>query len=402
MKKRFKTSAFFIKRFLPLVLFLLSFSACKEKKPEGSPIYNRAYKQAIIDSRKDLGNYMLTSFTPGTSVSVSVDGETVYSEGFGLASKELETPVQRHTKFRIGSSSQLFTIYLILKMQEQGLLDIDKSFYEYIPNFPKKQAEFTLRQLALQAAGFPLAKNEDFQNDKELRTLKDFVKKFENDSLVYEPDTYFMKSDYSIAMLGILAEHVSKENYSKLIREMVLDTLHLDNTLPDNPYLIVPGRSDFYHRDYIARLINAPEVNLLPVLPALGFLSTADDLNAAAQLILKPGFFGQKDLDLMMQAHTLKTGQELNRSFGWIVSADRDGRKFVAQIGNTIGGSSAIIAYPEQKLVVSICANLGSDMDELPVLAIAGRFLEKIDPREKEEVKTPEPPAEGNEEKPAE
>jgi CubicO group peptidase (beta-lactamase class C family) len=327
---------------------------------------------------------MLTSFTPGTSISVSVDGEIVYSEGLGLASKELNAPVLRNTKFRIGSTSQMFTSYLVLRMQEKGLLDVDSSFYQYIPNFPKKQADFTVRQLAAQAAGFPESRNEDFQNDKELRTLKDYVKKFEKDSLIYEPDTYFLKSDYSTALLGIMAEHISKENYSKLIREMVLDTLQLENTLLDNLYAIIPGRSEFYHRDYIARLINAPETNLLPVAPALGFLSTADDLNRAAQKLLKPGFFSQDNIDLMITPHTLKTGQQLNRSFGWIAATDREGRKLTAQLGSTIGGSSAVVVYPGQKLVVSICSNLGDDMEELPLLNVASHFLDQLDPKEKE------------------
>ena len=382
MKKSIETTTFLVKRFFPVLLVLLSFSACKKEKTEDAPIYNRDFKQSIIDSRKDLGNYLLTSSTPGISISVSVNGEIIYSEGLGLASKELNVPVKRNTKFRIGNTSQMFTSYLILKMQEQGLLDIDSSFYQYIPNFPKKQFDFTLRQLAAQTAGFPESVNEDFKNDKELRTLKDYVKKFENDSLVYKPDTYSLKSDYSFALLGILSENITKENYIKLIRDMVMDTLRLSNTVPDNPFLIITDRSEFYHRDYIARLMNAPETNLLPGVPAIGFLSTADNLNTAARAVLEPGFFSGKSIEMMVNPHKLESGQELNRSFGWIAATDHEGRKLIAQIGSTIGGSSAVVVYPEQKLVVSICANLGDDMQELPVLNIAARFLELPDKKE--------------------
>ena len=387
MKKKINQSIFFIKRILPIIAILLSFSACKKKRTENDAIYKMDYKQAILDSRRELNNHLMTSFTPGISVSVSVDGEFVYSEGIGVASKELNVPTQRNTRFRIGNTSQIFTTYLIAKLQEQGLLNIDDSFYKYIPNFPKKRYDFTLRMLANQVAGFPeTTKNEIIEN-RESKSLKAYVSKYENDSLVYEPNTYLLKSDYSIALLGILAEDITKKKYDKLVHEMILDTLHLENTSLDNPLIITPNRSEYYSRDYIARLINAPEVNLFPAAPAIGFLSTADDLNKASQLIFKPGFLTQESINLFNEPYKLSSGQNINKSFGWLMMEDREGRKLIGQIGNTIGGRSAIVVYPEQKLVVSMCSNLGDEIEELPVLKIANIFLEHLDPKEKVEEK---------------
>ncbi len=375
---------------VPILVIILSFSSCNKKKPENGPIYKKEFKHAILDSRKDLGTYMMTSFTPGTSVCVSVDGDIVWSEGLGVASKELNAPATRETKFRIGSSSQLFTTFLIAKMQEEGLLDLDSSFYDYIPEFPKKDFDFTLRMLAVQVAGFPESSpSELLQQDSKLRTLKDYISKHENDPLVYEPNTYYFRSDYSLALLGILAEDLTKKSYASLVRETILDTLKLENTMIDNKMIIIPNRSDAYHRDYIARLINAPTVNLAPVAPAAGFLSTADDLNKAARQILAPGFFSQESIDLFQKPYELSTGQQLNSSFGWLATVDRDGRKLLGQIGSTIGGTSVIVVYPEEKLVVSVCSNLGDEMNELPVLEIAGHFLNQIAPLPADTVSTP-------------
>lgn len=387
-----RTMNSYIKRTIPLLAVFLSFSSCKKEKTTDDPIYSMTYKEAIMDCRRELNGFMLTSSIPGISVCVSIEGELVYSEGIGLANKELNAPARRNTKFRIGSTSQIFTNYLIAKLQEEGALDVDNSFYDYIPDFPKKRYDFTLRMLANQVAGFPESPNHTPVENRDLKSLKAYISKHENDSMVYEPGTYFLKSDFSIALLGILAEDITQKNYSKLIREMILDTLHLENTLLDNSLQIIPNRSACYHRDYIARLVNAPDVNLLPAAPALGFLSTADDLNQAARQIMEPGFFTQETIDLFREPYQLSTGQQLRSSFGWIVTSDQSGRKLTAQVGATMGGSSAIAVFPDQKLVVSMCSNLGDEMQELPILQVANHFLKYLDPvaDEKNESKTEE------------
>lgn len=377
-----KHSFLMIKSISLFIVILISFSACKKEKQKDAPIYKKAYKQPIVESRTDLKNYLLTTTTPGISVAVSVDGKLVWSEGIGLSNKELVVPANRNTKFRIGNTSQLFTTSLVLKLQEQGLLNIDKSLYEYIPKFPKKKTDFSIRMLAAQTSGFPETKKNDIVSDKDLRSLKAYISKYENDSLVYEPGSYFLKSDFSIALLGILAETVTEKRFNKLVREELLDNLNLKNTVIDNPLIITSNRSDCYHRDYVARLINAPVVNLTPAAPAQGFLSTADDLNKAAQMILAPGILSQESINLILNPYKLNNKQELNRSFGWFVTTDKEGRKLVGQVGNIIGGSSGIVVYPEQKLVVSICANLDDEMSELPAFKIANNFLKYIDPPE--------------------
>ncbi|WP_430971937.1 serine hydrolase domain-containing protein [Sunxiuqinia rutila] len=383
MEKKFTPPTSMLKTFIPILVVILSFTSCQQEKTANGPIYKRDYKEAILESRKELGAHLMTSFTPGGSVSVSVDGELVWSEGLGYANKELKAPTQRNTKFRIGNSSQLFTAYLIAKMQEENQLHIDSSFYTYIPDFPKKRADFTLRMLMNQVAGFPESSNREAQQlDKKIRTLKDYIKLHENDSLVYQPDSYFLQSNLSLALLGILAEDISQKRFADLIQETIIDTLQLNNTQLDNTMAIIENRSNTYDRDYIARLTNAPQINLNPLAPALGMLSTADDLNLAAQQLLEPGFFNEETLQLFYEPYQLSTGQRLNSSFGWLVITDREGRKVIGQAGSTTGGASAIAVYPEQKLVVTLCANLGSDFEDLPVMQIANHFLKIIDPKE--------------------
>jgi CubicO group peptidase (beta-lactamase class C family) len=101
----------------------------------------------------------------------------------------------------------MLTAFLIARLQQEGKLKISDSFYKYIPDFPRKQWDFSVCQLVTHSAGFAEENNDQLLKlSKDYATLKDYVKAFSNDSLQYRPDSYFMLSDYGFCLLGIMAE----------------------------------------------------------------------------------------------------------------------------------------------------------------------------------------------------
>lgn len=379
---------------LPIAVILIIFSSCSTRKTDPRVILKREYKKEILDGRSAMKTYFLTASAPGLSVSVSVNGEIVWSESLGYASKELHAPATPETKYRIGGTSQMFTAFLIARLQEQGKFSIHDSFYQYIPEYPKKQWDFTLYQLGVHTAGFPESNPDDLiKKSKSYSTLKEYVKGVSTDSLLYQPDTYFMMSDYGPSLLGILAEEITGKRFPALMKELVLDTLKLNETTIDYPLYLIENRAQPYYQNYIAQMMNAPAIDLGFCAPSQGFLSTADDLNKAGQAVLDTSFFGQEIHDLFFNRHKLKGGYELNIGFGWLVTKDEQERPLYAQVGSTIGGSSMLLVFPDQKLVVSACSNLSDDSARLPAQEIAEIFLKKIDPRErdlKKEVDNPD------------
>lgn len=362
-------------------IIILTGISCTTKKNNPRVILNREYKNEILEGHKAIKMHVLSSSSPGISVSVSIKGKTVWSEGLGYASKELLAPAKPETKYRIGRTSLMFTTFLIAKLQQEGKLDVNHSFYQYIPDFPVKEWDFTPYQLGVHSAGFPEGSKDGlFQQSKTYNTLKDYVKGFSNDSLLYKPDTYFMVSDYGPSLLGILAEEVTQKKFASLMKEMILDTLGLDETTIDHPLYLIENRSNCYYQNYIAQMMNAPAIDLSFCAPAQGFLSTADDLNKAGQIVLDSVFFNQKSHDLFFTRHKLGD-YETNIGFGWWIFKDEQDRQMYAQIGSTIGGSSMLLIYPDYKLVVSICSNIADEQGRLPAEQIAKIFLKKIDPR---------------------
>jgi len=366
---------------LIIFVILLSAYSCSTRKKNQRIILDRTYKNEILESREAVKVHFLTSSAPGISVSVSINGKTIWSEGMGYANKELLAPAKPETKYRIGGTSRMFTSFLIAKLQQEGKLNVNHSFYEYIPDFPKKQWDFTPYQLGVHSAGFPEDSTDDlFKQSKTYNTLKDYVKGFSNDSLLYKPDTYFMISNHGPCLLGILAEEVTQKKFSALMEDVILDTLGLDETVIDHPLYLIENRSHTYYQNYIAQMMNAPAIDLSFCTPAQGFLSTADDLNKAGQIVLDSAFFDQESRELFFTRHKLGD-HETNIGFGWLIFKDEQDRQMYAQIGSTMGGSSMLLIYPDYKLVVSICSNLSDDEGRLPAEQIAKIFLKKIDPR---------------------
>lgn len=71
----------------------------------------------------------MVSGIPGVSVGVSVDGENVWSEGFGFGDVEMGTRCQANSVMRIASISKAITSIIAAKLLEAEKLDLDKSIY---------------------------------------------------------------------------------------------------------------------------------------------------------------------------------------------------------------------------------------------------------------------------------
>src|ERR1044071_7051742 len=98
------------------------------------------YKEAIRISTDSIQKYLDKRPAPGLAVTVSVNGEIVWSQGFGHADLEQDIHVEpAYTKFRIGSISKSLTAAGLAKLYEQNKIILDSSIYFYLPDYPKKE-----------------------------------------------------------------------------------------------------------------------------------------------------------------------------------------------------------------------------------------------------------------------
>jgi len=82
------------------------------------------------------------------SVLVSYQGEVLLSKGYGYANMEWKIPNSVDTKFRIASTTKSFTAALVLKLVEEGKIDLNHSINDYLPSYRNDTGrEVTIHQL---------------------------------------------------------------------------------------------------------------------------------------------------------------------------------------------------------------------------------------------------------------
>ncbi len=169
-----------------LVVILFSLSNCQRKS--NNIFYDGKYKNEIKKVREEMSNYLIINNIPGASLAISKEGKIIYSEGMGLASKDLQVPATRETKFRIGEISEIFTSLMYQMMVENGILHPDSSIQCYIPDYPlagfkETHNKITLSQLVNHSSGIREPSDDEFIMTGANFTLQKSIDKFKNDPL---------------------------------------------------------------------------------------------------------------------------------------------------------------------------------------------------------------------------
>src|SRR5437868_2575329 len=77
---------------------------------------------------------------PGVAVGVLIDGEEHYAF-HGVTSVENPLPVDEDTLFQFGSTGKTFTATAMLRLVEQGKVDLDAPVRTYVPELKLKDEE---------------------------------------------------------------------------------------------------------------------------------------------------------------------------------------------------------------------------------------------------------------------
>jgi len=359
---------------LLLVAILVVVSACEKK--QANIVYDKSYIDQIKLARKDFSYHLARNHIPGGNIAIAKEGKIIYSEGMGLASKDLAVPMKRENKLRIGNTSQLFTFIIYLKLVEEGILEPDSTVQHYIKDYPETSSKLVLKHLPYHTSG--IRKEEAYES--EISGMHPSIQKglevFMNDELTSPPGWYEDVSIFNPNLMGAVMESATKKKFPQLLKEYITDTLHLTNTVVENPVITIAGRSDFFDQDMFGNVVNAPFMDIRYTAPSKGILSNAEDLAKFGMAILESDYFSDDFVKNLFEPCELYGNYKSNMANGWVLTTDEKGRDVNGSFGIVTGGGSAIIMYPAEKLVIAIAMNSSPGIDKLPVFEIAKHFLQ--------------------------
>jgi serine beta-lactamase-like protein LACTB, mitochondrial len=340
------------------------------------------YRDAIREGRIAAEALRDEAHIPGLSVAVGIDGKIVWSEGFGFADLETQTPVTTQTRFRLGSVSKMLTADAVAKLYEEGKLDLDAPIQRYAPSFPDKGHPITARQLAGHLGGIRhyqskdyMGRNIDFEH---FATVQDSLKVFQDDPMVSVPGAAYKYSTFGYTLLSRVVEGASGQTFLAYLHDHITEPLGMKQTCPDEPTPIIPHRTGFYDQAKDDRVVNAAFVDPSYKWAGGGILSTAEDLVRFGFAHLHPGFFKAETLDMMFTSQRTTDGKETGVGIGWRIATDKEGRRLVHHAGSMNGCRAVIVINRDTGLVVALLSNLGQTPADVErtALTLAEPFLE--------------------------
>jgi serine beta-lactamase-like protein LACTB len=310
-----------------------------------------------------VADYFQRSGSPGLSVSVGWCDRLVWSRGFGFADIEQQVRVDpATTRFRIGSVAKPMTALALVMLAGNNRVDLDADVRRYVPAFPKKEHDFTVRQLAGHLAGIRhYAGKDEVYGRKHYATVMESLEIFADDPLIAVPGAEWKYSSYGYNLLSAVIESAAGEPFLAYLSESVLLPVGMTSTVPDRLESIVPHRGRYYlRRD--GSLYNEPEVDNSNKWASGGLLSTTDDLVRFGLAHFDDRLVTEEMRQLLWTELKTTAGTGTGYGIGWRIVVDEAGHTWLGHGGGSIGGTTQFWLFPDNQLVIAAVGNL-TDLD---------------------------------------
>ncbi len=282
---------------------------------------------------------------PGLTLAIANRKGILRVSHYGFADLKTGARVGTQTLFQIGSISKSFVAIAVLKLAEEGKIDLHRPVGSYLPwlKIDSTHAPFTTHHLLTHTAGLsavPLL----------TRIAATPLK------VGSEPGSRFVYSNIGYALLGFLLETQDKQPFPDVIRKRVIEPLGMSasspviiNTIREQ---LAVGYAPFYDDRPFPRKGKLGEAPWVEVPEAAGSVAaTAQDMGAYLQMLLNGGVgprgrvLSEKSFELLIKPAIKApfSGEEASYSYGlWI--SDSAGQKLARHTGGMIAFSSAMHA----------------------------------------------------------
>lgn len=184
-----------------------------------------------------------------TAALVRVGGtEGSWRGGAGVRDLESMSPSVADGRFRIGSVTKVFTAATVLRLAEEGRVDLDRTARSYLPELiPGRHATVTVRQLLDHTHGIPAAAlprrtvEEAYAHRFDRYTAEELVRSATAQPREFRPGTrqHYLNIGYTIA--GLIVERVTGTSYERQLELLVLRPLGLRDTYAPGASPLIAG-----------------------------------------------------------------------------------------------------------------------------------------------------------------
>ncbi len=116
---------------IPTILVLMSASALAAQQASIKRLDGSTISAAEIDAT--VTRLMNAAEVPGVGIAIFNDGKVAYLKTYGLRDKEKNLPLTPDSIMTAASLTKAAFATMVMELVEQGVLDLDKPVYQYLP-----------------------------------------------------------------------------------------------------------------------------------------------------------------------------------------------------------------------------------------------------------------------------
>lgn len=346
---------------VPVLVILAALAGCSALQPAISPGDLGALTRQL-DARmpKWLEQYRV----PGAAVALVRNGDLVWSRGYGVANEAQNVPVTSDTVFRSASISKAVTAWGVMRLVEEGKLDLDSPVEQYLTRWHLPSSRYdargvTIRRLLSHTAGLSSHVPRGLPAGQKLPSLEESLSGSRLGTspvrLAMEPGVQYSYTGGGYTLLQLIIEEVTGESFAGYMQHAVLDPLGMNHSSFEwradlRPATAVgyDGSGKPYSNDVVAEQAAAGLYTTAPDLArfvAAGM--TGSNGEPAGRAVLSP-----ESVDLMFAPVAEMQGMEaLSKSavgLGHFIEILPDGTKAVTHNGTNWGWQLIFMSVPER------------------------------------------------------
>jgi len=290
------------------------------------------------------------------SILVAKKGNIVYEDYRGYVNPAVKKDsMNTHSAFHLASVSKTFTAMAVLKLWEEGKLDINDSLSKYFKDFPYHGV--TIKMLLSHRSGLPNYVHylERYKWDKKrLVTNADVL----NSLYVMHPPLQFITGKHfsycntNYALLALIIESVSGMPYKTFLENTFFKPLGMHDTYvftTADETRSIPS-FEWNNRKFDFEYLDA-------VYGDKNIYSTVEDMLKWDQALYPGKLFTQKTLDSAFAPYSFEHKGVRNYGLGWRMTFLDNGKKILYHNGWWHGNNAVFIRLLDEEMTIIVLGN---------------------------------------------
>ena len=361
--------------FIFLFGIILAFSNCSgkknsdkknsEQKAENVLLYNIPPPKAISETERQKISaqcqlFYDTVLAPSAfngGIIVAKGGNIIFEKYKGFVNMSNGDLITAFTPLHIASISKTFTAMAVLKLQEEGKLNINDTITRFFPSF--NYPGVTVKTLLNHRSGLPnylyFMEKAGWSTDSVISNndvLTWLINKKSEIKDISTADTKFTYCNTNFALLALIIEKVSGLSYPDFMKKNIFDPIGLKNTFVHHS-----GDNKMRSKSFDWKGREIPDNFLDIVYGDKNIYSTPQDLLLWDRALTDTSFLSVKSLEAAYTPYSNERPGIKNYGLGWRMNIYDNGKKIIFHTGWWHGNNAIFIRLLDADAMIIVISN---------------------------------------------